>query len=186
MPPRHTEAQGATRLTEEEKLQVWHVLLIILVILIIALVVLYFVGKRLQKKQDASREQIEAAKQQMTLLIIDKKRMRVKDAGLPQMVVDQVPKLMRRNKLPIVKVKAGPKIMDLIADEKIVDVIPVGKSGRATVSGIYITDVKAIRGKLETPPKKKSFRQRLLRAQSKAEAELKAESKTTSKTKKKR
>lgn len=102
------------------------------------------------------------------------------------MVIDQVPKLMRRNKLPIVKVKAGPKIMVMIADEKIFDVIPVGKSVRATVSGIYITDVKAIRGKLETPPKKKSFRQRLLRAQSKAEAELKAESKTTSKTKKKR
>ena len=160
-------------------MQVWQILLIVLAILIAVTVVLYFVGKRLQKRQDAQKEQIDAAKQTMELLIIDKKRMRINQSGLPQMVIDQVPKL-------IVKVKAGPKIMVMIADEKIFDVIPVGKSVRATVSGIYITDVKAIRGKLETPPKKKSFRQRLLRAQSKAEAELKAESKTTSKTKKKR
>lgn len=166
-------------------MQVWQILLIVLAILIAVTVVLYFVGKRLQKRQDAQKEQIDAAKQTMELLIIDKKRMRINQSGLPQMVIDQVPKLMRRNKLPIVKVKAGPKIMVMIADEKIFDVIPVGKSVRATVSGIYITDVKAIRGKLETPPKKKSFRQRLLRAQSKAAAELKAESKTTSKTKKK-
>ena len=167
-------------------MQVWQILLIVLAILIAVTVVLYFVGKRLQKRQDAQKEQIDAAKQTMELLIIDKKRMRINQSGLPQMVIDQVPKLMRRNKLPIVKVKAGPKIMVMIADEKIFDVIPVGKSVRATVSGIYITDVKAIRGKLETPPKKKSFRQRILRAQSKAEAELKSGEKASQKTRKKK
>ena len=166
-------------------MQVWHVLLIILVILIIALVVLYFVGKRLQKKQDASREQIEAAKQQMTLLIIDKKRMRVKDAGLPQMVVDQVPKLMRNSKLPIVKVTAGPRVMVMIADEKIYDIIPVKKEVRATVSGIYILDVKPLRGKLETPPKKKTLRQRMMGMRDKADEKLKEQENASKKTKKK-
>ena len=133
------------------------VLLIILIVLVIALVVLYFVGRRLQKKQNATQEQMEAAKQNMTLLIIDKKMLPIKESGLPQVVIDQTPKLMRRSKLPIVKVKAGPRIMTMVADSKIFDQIPVKKEVKAVVSGIYIMEVKGIRGPLEVPEKKKSF-----------------------------
>ena len=58
-----------------------------------------------------AKEQLEAMKQQVTMLIIDKKRMKLKDAGLPQMVIDQTPKYLRGSKLPIVKAKVGPRIM---------------------------------------------------------------------------
>ena len=86
------------------------VLLVILVILIIALVALYFFGKKAQKKkQEEQQAQIEAAKQTVSMLIIDKKRLPLKESGLPQMVIDQAPKLMRRSKLPIVKAKVGPE-----------------------------------------------------------------------------
>ena len=133
------------------------VLLIILVILVIALIVLYFVGRRLQKKQAAQQEQMEAAKQTVSMLIIDKKMMPIKQSGLPQMVIDQTPKLMRRSKLPIVKAKVGPKIMTLVADAKVFDIIPLKKEVKAVVSGIYIMDVKGIRGPLETPAPKLKF-----------------------------
>ena len=79
------------------------VLLVILVVLIIAMVVLYFLGKKAQKRKDEQDAQIAATAQVVPMLIIDKKRMRIKDAGLPQAVVDQTPKMMRRSKLPIVK-----------------------------------------------------------------------------------
>ena len=70
---------------------------------------------------------------------------------------------MRRNKMPIVKVKAGPRIMTMIADEKIFDALPVKKEVKATVSGIYIIDVRALHGKIEAPPpKKKTLRTKLL------------------------
>ena len=105
-------------------MKVWQVLLIILVILIAVLVVLYFLGKRAQKKQEENQAQIEAAKQTVNMLIIDKKRLRIKESGLPQMVIDQTPKLMRRTKRPIVKAKIGPRIMTMVADEKIFDLIP--------------------------------------------------------------
>ena len=72
-------------------MKVWQVLLIILVILIAVLVVLYFLGKRAQKKQEENQAQIEAAKQTVNMLIIDKKRLRIKESGLPQMVIDQTP-----------------------------------------------------------------------------------------------
>ena len=91
-------------------MKVWQVLLIILVILIAVLVVLYFLGKRAQKKQEENQAQIEAAKQTVNMLIIDKKRLRIKESGLPQMVIDQTPKLMRRTKLPIVKAKIGREL----------------------------------------------------------------------------
>lgn len=139
----------------------WQILLIILVILIIGLVVLYFLGKKAQKKQEAQQEQMEAAKQTITMLIIDKKRLPIKQSGLPQMVIDQTPRLMRRSKLPIVKAKIGPKIMTLVAEESIFELIPVKKEVKAEVSGIYIMGVRGIRGPLTPPEKKKSFFQRM-------------------------
>ena len=90
------------------------VLLVILVVLIAALIALYFFGKKAQKKQEEQQAQIEAAKQTVSMLIIDKKRLPLKESGLPQMVIDQAPKLMRRSKLPIVKAKVGPKKKFLI------------------------------------------------------------------------
>lgn len=133
------------------------VTLIVIAVMIAALVGLYFLGKRMQKKQEQQQEAVQASKQPVTMLIIDKKKMRIKEAGLPQAVVDSTPKYLRRAKLPIVKAKVGPQIMNLVADDKIYDDIPVKKQIRAMVSGIYIVEVKGVHGqKLEKPqPKKK-------------------------------
>ncbi|MEE1078042.1 MAG: hypothetical protein UIC64_03205, partial [Agathobacter sp.] len=115
------------------------VLIVIAVVLVVAMIALYFLGKRAQKKKEAQDEQIAAAAQQVTMLVIDKKRMKLKDAGLPQQVLASTPKLMRASKLPIVKAKVGPRVMSLIADEQIFEDIPVKKEVKATVSGLYIT-----------------------------------------------
>ena len=135
------------------------VLIVILVILAGAAVGLYFLGKRLEKKQAESQERIQASKQPVTMLVIDKKKVRFKDAGFPQSVVDQAPKLSRFMKVPAVKAKVGPQIITFIADEKIFDSIPIKKEVKATISGMYITGVKELRatkGPVE-PPKKKGF-----------------------------
>ncbi len=49
--------------------------------------------------------------------------------------------------------------MTLIADEKVFATLPVKTEVKAVVSGIYITQIKSVRGgKLETaPPKKKGI-----------------------------
>lgn len=133
----------------------WAVILIIIVVLIGIFVALYFFGKKAEKKQAEQQEQMEAMKQTVSMLIIDKKKMRLKDSGLPQMVIDQTPKLMRRTKMPIVKAKIGPRVMTLICDAAVFDQVPVKKEVKATVSGIYITGVRGIRGPLESPKKKK-------------------------------
>ena len=133
------------------------VLLSITLVLIIAFVVLYFLGKKAQKKQEEQQEKLAAAAQNITMLIIDKKRMRLKEAGLPPIVLENTPKYLRRSKVPIVKAKVGPKIMTLMCEESVFPLIPVKKEVKAVVSGIYITGVKVLRGALETPVKKKGF-----------------------------
>ena len=148
------------------------VLLVILVILIIVVVALYFLGKKAQKKQSEQQAQIDAMKQTISMLIIDKKRMKLRDAGLPQAVIEQTPKWLRGSKLPVVKAKVGPQVMSLICDEKIFDSVPIKKEVKAVVSGIYITDVKGLHGKpIAAEQKKKSkFKQLVERAQEKAGA----------------
>lgn len=137
------------------------VLLVILVVLIVACIALYFFGKKAQKKQAEQQEQLDAVKQTVTMLIIDKGRIRLRDAGFPPMVIENTPKYLRRSKVPVVKAKVGPKVMTLMCDAQIYPLIPVKKEVRATVSGIYITGVRGLRGPLETPAKKKGFFARL-------------------------
>ena len=55
------------------------------------------------------------------------------------------------------KVKAGPKVMNLICDGKIFYQILPKQEIKATVSGIYITNFKRIRGPVYEPPKKKGL-----------------------------
>lgn len=163
------------------------VLIIVTIVLLIAFVVLYFLGKRAQKKKDEQEAQMAAAAQTINMLIIDKKRMPLKDAGLPQQVVEQTPKLMRRSKLPIVKAKVGPRTMNLIADEKVFDIIPLKKEVKATVSGLYITDVRAIRGSLEKPvQQKRGLRAKIMDKYNKLNDELKEEKKEENNSSKKK
>ena len=148
------------------------VLIVILVVLVAALVALYFFGKKAQKKQEEQQQQLEAAKQTVSMLIIDKKRMKLKEAGLPAIVLEQTPKLLRNSKLPIVKAKVGPQIMSLVCDEKIFDSVPVKKEVKATVSVIYITDVKGLHGKTAPVEQKKKgfFKRNIEKLQEKAGA----------------
>lgn len=148
-----------------------YVLLGIIIFLVVALIVLYFVGRKLQKKQEAQQANIDAAAQTMSFFIIDKKKMKLNEAGLPKIVVDQTPKYMRRVKMPVLKVKVGPRIMTLICDNKVFDTLAPKQEVKATVSGIYVTGAKRIRGPIvETDPKKRKEQEKL----AKKEAKLKA------------
>ena len=135
------------------------VLAIVAVVFIVAMVVLYFVGKKLQKRQDEAEDQMKEAAQTFSILVIDKKKMKLSEANLPKVVLEQTPKYLRRSKVPIVKAKIGPKVMTMMCDPKIFDIIPVKKEVKAVISGIYITDVRGLRSGLDTnAPKKGMFK----------------------------
>lgn len=132
---------------------------IILVVVLIALVVLYFIGKRLEKKNEANKEVMEANAQTVSMLVIDKKKMKLREANLPKIVLESTPKYLRRSKVPIVKAKIGPKILSLMCAPELYDQIPVKQEIKATVSGLYITGA---RGKLLPKPTKRTWKQKLM------------------------
>jgi hypothetical protein len=131
-------------------------MIVILIVLIAACIALYFFGKRAEKRQAEQQEQMDAAAQTVSMLVIDKKKMKLKEAGLPAVVLENTPKYLRRTKVPVVKAKIGPRIMTLMCDNKVFEVIPVKKEVKAVVSGLYITGIKSVRGgSIEQPQKKK-------------------------------
>lgn len=156
----------------------WIVLLIILAVVSIIMFVLYRMGNKLQNKQLAQKQQMIDAAQQQTMMIIDKKRLAMKDAGLPKIVLEQTPKRYHKSKMPIVKAKIGPQIMNFICDDAIFEELPTKCEVKAMVSGIYILSVKSTRGKKgvveeETGKKKKgSFRSRMAKKQAEYQKQL--------------
>ena len=137
---------------------VLNVLLVILVIAVIALAVLYFLGRKLEKRQVEQQQLLEMSKQTVSMLVIDKKKMKIKESGLPKIVYEQTPKYMRWAKVPVVKAKVGPKVMTLLADERVFASLPVKTEAKVVVSGLYITEIKSVRGgAISQAPKKKGF-----------------------------
>ena len=53
---------------------------------------------------------IDASKQTVSILAIDKKKLKIGDFGLPKMVIDQTPWYMKWAKLPIVKATDRTKV----------------------------------------------------------------------------
>ena len=131
------------------------VLIVIALLTIAVFIALYFISKKAQKKQEETEQQMKASAQTLSMLIIDKKKMKMKESGLPAVAIENTPKYLRGMKVPVVKAKVGPRVMTLLCDEKIFPNIPVKKEVKAVVSGLYITDVKGLRGPLEVPKKEK-------------------------------
>ena len=148
-----------------------NVLLVILFIAVIVLVILYFLGSKLQKRQVEQQQMLDAAAQTASILVIDKKKMKITQAGLPKIVVDQTPKYMRWAKVPVVKAKIGPKVMTLIADGRVFESLPVKTEARVVISGIYITEIKSVRGgAVPAAPKKKGSFARFKKDKKKSES----------------
>ena len=159
----------------------WGILLIIMAVALVILFILYRVGNKLQQRQLDQKEQMAEAAQPATMLIIDKKYLPMKDAGLPKIVMEQTPKRYHKAKLPIVKAKVGPQIMNFICDDAIFEDLPTKGEVKAMVSGIYIISVKSIRGKKNNAAteeetgkkkKKKGFRQRMQQKQAEYQKQL--------------
>ncbi|SFQ14800.1 hypothetical protein SAMN02910358_00871 [Lachnospiraceae bacterium XBB1006] len=142
----------------------WYVWLMIIItaVIVVAAIGLYFLGKKAEKRKIEQDKAIAAAAQTVSMLIIDKKRVKLKDAGLPPAVLAQTPKYMRRAKTPVVKVKVGPTITTLLCAPEIFEDVPVKKEVKAVVSGLYLTAIKGQHGKKEAKePKKEGFMQRM-------------------------
>ena len=137
----------------------WTVVLIILAVIAVVLIVLYFVGRKMQGRQAEQQAIMDQQKMTVSMLIIDKKKMKIKDANLPKQVGEQLPVYAKVMKFPIVKAKVGPKVLTLMADPAVFEILPVKTECKVVVSGIYITKILSVRGQAvpKAPEKKGLF-----------------------------
>ena len=105
----------------------WIIFIIVTVLLIGGLIALTILGKKMQKKQEESEATMRQGAQIISIFVIDKARKKLVESGLPQIVIDQTPKYLRRSKVPVVRAKVGPKVMMLMCDEKAFNLIPEKK-----------------------------------------------------------
>lgn len=160
-------------------------LIVSIIVLLVAMIVLYIVGRKMQKREAESKQQMEAAAQTMNFYIIDMKKMHFKDANLPKIVADNTPKYAKRFKLPILKVKVGPRVMSLVCDPKLFETLAPKQEVKARVSGIYVTSAKRIRGPIvETDPKKRKEQEKAAKKAAKEEAKKAKKAKEAKKSSK--
>ena len=114
--------------------------IIFTVVLVVALVLvgLYFLGNKLQKKQNEAQQMIQQNRQTVSAMIIDKKKMKIMESNLPKQALDNVPFYMKVRKLPMAKVKIGPQILTLLCDGKVFQNLPVKKVVKLEIAGAYI------------------------------------------------
>lgn len=138
-----------------------NVILIILLVAAIVLGIMYYFGRKMEKRQVEQQSMIDAAKQTVTIMAIDKKKLKLSESGLPAVAIEQTPWYAKRVKMPIVKAKVGNRIMTMIADEKVFQQLPLKTEAKVVISGLYITDIKYVRGGIPPLPKKKTLGDRV-------------------------
>lgn len=137
------------------------IVMLIIIALVAVFIVLTIYGRKQEKKYAETQKQVEAAAQPATILVIDKKQMKMSEAGFPKFVMDSIPKQAKRAKVYVVKAKIGPKIEPFMCSEEVFNLAPKGQSVRAMISGFYITEVRSVRGPALVPDKKLSWRERI-------------------------
>jgi hypothetical protein len=133
-------------------------------------VALYFVNSWASKKTAQQNEMVAQHKQTVTLYVIDKKKDKITNANLPKAMAEQVPRMGKLMKMPLVKVKVGPQIMTMVCEAETFKVLPVKKTVTVEVAGAYIVGMKGMKTKMELAEQRKSRRKG---ANPEAEAPLK-------------
>ncbi|HAN10230.1 MAG TPA: hypothetical protein DCP90_06420 [Clostridiales bacterium] len=122
---------------------IWSILGIILLVLLIIAGILFLLYKKfVVPKMKQYDDMMKEHKTTMSIFIISKSKGKLTDENIPKSVIDQIPKLYRGRKFPLVKAKVGPQIVTLIADDRIYDKIPIKKMVKADIAGMYLVDVR--------------------------------------------
>ena len=125
------------------------ILLIVSLIAIIVVAVFYFLNKWSGKKAAEQQEMIAQHKQTVSIFVIDKKKDKITNANFPKAVQDQMPRMAKMMKTPLVKAKIGPQIMTLVCDADVFDALPVKKTVTVELAGAYIVGMKGMKTKRE-------------------------------------
>lgn len=120
---------------------VWVVYVIGAVVIIAAVVGFKIFQKRMQKKVAQQKVLVDQHKITTSIFVIEKKMGKLADSKLPKAVIDQVPRLYKLRKVPLITAKVGPQIVTLLSEEDVYKALPVKKTVRVDVAGIFIVAI---------------------------------------------
>jgi uncharacterized membrane protein YqiK len=113
----------------------------IVVLIILAVFGFRFLKKRMQKKVEAQKALVDQHKITTSIFVIDKKKGKLTDSKLPKAVIDQIPKLYKFRKVPLVTAKVGPQIVTLLCEDDVFGKLPEKKNVRVDIAGIFIVNI---------------------------------------------
>lgn len=136
--------------------------ILLLVVVIIAVIVfgLYMLNRWAYKKMDSQSTMIEKTKTTQQAYIIDKKRDKITNVNMPKVVLDQIPKWSKFMKMNFVQVKVGPQILTLLAEKRIFDALPLKKTVKIEVAGLYIVNIVGMKSAEEMKAIEKAKREK--------------------------
>jgi len=119
---------------------------------------IYFLNKWAGKRTAEQNEMVAQHKQTASIYVIDKKKDKITNANFPKAVIDQIPRMGKMMKMPLVKAKIGPQIMTLMCDATVFEALPIKKTVTVELAGAYIVGMKGMKTKMEMADMRKSRR----------------------------
>jgi len=144
----------------------------ILVIAIVAAVGggLYFLNRWASKRYAGQKEMIDKNKQTVQIYVLEKRHDYAKNVNLPKQVRENLPKVYNYMKMYLVQAKVGPQITTMMTEKAVYNAMPVKKTVKVDVAGIYIVAIKGVK----TPEEQKQARKDKLAAEKAAAKAAKA------------
>lgn len=134
----------------------------IIIIVTIAVAILMFVMYRLNQRATGrmiqAQDYIDQNRTTIQIFVIDKKQEKPSATNMPKQAFEQMPKRAKMRKMNFVRAKVGPQIVTLMCDKPVYDVMPVKKTVKVDLAGMYIVGIKGMN--LEDK-KKKTFSEKM-------------------------
>jgi len=139
-------------------LGIWDIAILVSVIVVAIAVGLYFLNRWAGKKSLQQQQMVDTHKQSVPIYVIDKKKDKLTNANFPKAVLDQMPRMGKLMKMPLVKAKIGPQIMTLMCDKDVYAALPVKKTVTVELAGAYIVGMKGMKTKMQMEESRKARR----------------------------
>ena len=139
-------------------MQLLDVLFILILVLAVVLGLLYYFNRKNMKKVTQAQDFIEQNKISTQIFVIDKKMEKPTPSNVTKAVYDQLPKTAKIRKMPLVKAKVGPQIVNLMCDKSVFEIMPMKKNVKVELAGIYIVKIQ---GTNLANKKKKTFGEKM-------------------------
>ena len=127
----------------------WDIGIIIFVVIAIVGGAIFLLNRWASKRMVEHNSMVERTKQTTSIYVIDKKKEKMQNANFPKAIQEQIPRWNKLMKMPLVKAKIGPQIMTLMCDKQVFDALPVKKTVKVDMAGIYIVSMKGMKTKQE-------------------------------------